>query len=85
MIYAYVTSQCCVRRDAVNPGEYIGDRRVHTHGDYEPWPYGKRETRAIINGTHPAYINAGAGADAYLRASARAVAKMKGWEVRHGA
>lgn len=78
MIYAYVTSESCVRRDAVNPGEYIGDRMAHTHGDYGPWYYGKRETRAIINGTHPAYINA--GADAYLRASARAVAKLKGWE-----
>ena len=49
-IYAYVTSETCTSRHAIRPGSFVGRNQepVSRHGDYNPWPYGKRETLAII-------------------------------------
>ena len=80
MTYAYVTTECCVRRDAVAPGSYgRNDEPIHRNGDYTAWTRGKRETLAIIDGTHHCYRAAAAGYDNYLRGSALAVARLKGW------
>jgi hypothetical protein len=69
--YAYVTTETCLRRHAVRPGALIGrdEIPVSRHGDYAPWPHGKRETlrRMAIGNT------------GYTRASARAVADLFGW------
>jgi len=70
-ITAYVTSETCRSRDAVRPGTWIGERRVSRHGDWQPWYYAKRETVAMAD--H--------GQTAYLRGSARAVARLMGWPV----
>ena len=79
--YAYVTTETCRGRAAVEPGSLIGrdEILVSRHDDYTTWYYGKRETLGIISGTHEHYRNARAGRDAYLRGSALAVAKLKGW------
>lgn len=73
-VYAYVTAECCVTRNAERPGAEVGRNRVPVsrHGDYEKWPYGKRETLALA---------AGAG---YKAASAREVARLMRWEVARG-
>lgn len=68
---AYVTTETCRSRDAVRPGAWIGERRVSRHGDYQPWPYGKRQTLALASD----------GQTPYLRGSARAVARLMGWPV----
>jgi hypothetical protein len=72
--YAYVTSECCRLRDAVRPGALIGrdEIPVSRHGDYTPWPHGKRETlRRVADGD-----------TAYKRESAQAVAIALGWAFR---
>ena len=68
---AYVTTETCRSRNAVRPGYWIGERRVSRHGDWQAWPYAKRETLALAD--H--------GQTAYLRGSARAVARLMGWPV----
>lgn len=69
-ITAYVTSATCRGRDAVRPGAWIGERQVHRHGDWQAWPYGKRETLDLIDdGT------------TYQCQTARAVARLMGWLV----
>ena len=68
---AYVTTETCRSRAAVRPGYWIGERRVSRHGDWQAWPYAKRETLALAD--H--------GQTAYLRGSARAVARLMGWPV----
>ena len=78
-VYAYVTTETCRLRRAVERGGMVGDTPVSKHGDYTTWHYGKRETLAIIDATHEHYLKARAGRDAYLMGSALAVARMKGW------
>jgi len=72
--YAYVTTETCRLRDAVRPGALIGRDEIPAscHGDYTPWPHGKRATlrRMTIGNT------------AYERGSARAVAMLLGWARR---
>ena len=68
---AYITSETCRSRDAVRPGSWIGPHRVSSHGDYSAWTYGKRETLALASD----------GQTAYVRGSARAVARLMGWPV----
>ena len=64
-VYAYVTSECCVIRGAVLPGSYVGrnGEAVSKHGDYNRWPWGKRETLAMLNlpGAHNSYRRQAAG------------------------
>ena len=75
-IYAYVATECCRCRDAVLPGhEFPNGRRVSKHGDYTTWEHGKRQTLAIIAGTHPSFHRY----KRYDYATALAVAKLKGW------
>ena len=66
---AYVTTETCRARDAVRPGAWIANRRVSRHGDWQPWYYAKRETLALASD----------GQTAYLRGSARAVARLMEW------
>lgn len=70
--YAYVTSECCRVMDAVKPGAFIGrdEIPVSKHGDYTPWPHGKRETLAIAKDWK---------CTPYRRAAASIVAKLMGW------
>jgi hypothetical protein len=68
---AYVTTETCRVRAAVRPGYWIGERRVSRHGDWQAWPYAKRETLALASD----------GQTAYKRGSARAVAQLMGWPV----
>ena len=72
--YAYVTTETCRLRDAVRPGALIGRDQtpVSRHGDYTPWPHGKRETlRRMADGD-----------TAYQRESAREVAITLDWAFR---
>lgn len=69
---AYVTTETCRSRDAVRPGAWIGECRVSSHGDYQTWTYGKRETLALASD----------GQTAYVRGSARAVARLMGWRAQ---
>lgn len=82
-IYAYVTTETCKLRHAVVRGAVIGrdETPVSKHGDYTTWHYGKRETLEIIAGNHVHQHPGlgGGGRAAYLTASARAVARLKGW------
>lgn len=73
-IYAWVKSETCTSRDAVRPGSYVGRNKepVSKHGDYLPWLYGKRETKAVIN--QPA-----TAANSYQRQCARLVAALLDW------
>jgi hypothetical protein len=73
--YAYVTTETCRQRDAVRPGALIGrcdQCPVSRHGDYTPWPHGKRETLRRMADGHTAYE----------RESAQAVAITLGWARR---
>ena len=74
--YAYVKSETCTTREAVRPGSLVGRNLepVSKRGDYQRWPYGKRATLAIINGTATA-------ATAYQRQCARLVARLLDWKV----
>jgi hypothetical protein len=72
-VYAYVKSETCTVRSAARPGSFIGrnDEPVSKHGDYDPWPFGKRETLAMIDlpGAH----------NSYRRQAARLVADLLIW------
>jgi hypothetical protein len=71
MTRAYVSSECCRRIDAFRPGAEVGGRPVSKHGDYSPWPYGKRETLAMLLPN--------SGVSMYRYRCARAVARVLGW------
>ena len=63
-VYAYVTSECCIIRRAILPGhEAPNGEAVSKHGDYNRWPWGKRETLAMLNlpGAHNSYRRQAAG------------------------
>jgi hypothetical protein len=70
-IYAYVTSETCVRTRAFEPGDEYQGQRVSRHGDLYPWTRGKRATLAAMD--------LDGAANQYTRRAARAVAEMKGW------
>lgn len=72
--YAYVTSECCRKVAAEKPGALIGRDEVPVakHGDYHAWTLGKRRTLEIIDDWRDT---------PYMRAAARAVAELLGWEV----
>jgi len=72
-IYAYVSSETCVNRHAYRPGEFhprTGEP-IHKHGDFNRWPFGKRETLAMLKlqGAH----------NSYRRGAARLVAELLDW------
>lgn len=68
--YAWVTAEVVRHTDAVRPGhEFSNGERVHQHGDYVPWPHGKRETLRRIQSEC-----------GYNYRAARAVARLMGWE-----
>lgn len=68
-IYAWVTAECCINQHAVRPGTEIRGRAVSSHGDYNRWPHGKRETLRLIQD----------GPSARTRKEARMVAELMGW------
>ena len=69
--YAYVRAETCRYIDAVPPGSYVGRNleAVPTHGDWNPWRHGKRETLRLI----------ASGATPYTRKCAAVVADLLGW------
>jgi hypothetical protein len=74
-VYAYVRSETCNTRKAVRPGSTVGrnEEPVSKSDDWKPWPFGKRETLAII---------ARGGADAsryYMYQCAQLVADLRDW------
>lgn len=69
-VYAYVSSETCTIRRAILPGhEAPNGESVSKHGDYQRWPFGKRETLAMLNlpGAHNSYRREAAGLVADLR------------------
>ena len=72
-VYAYVSSETCVTRRAYRPGEFhpkTGEP-IHKHGDFNRWPFGKRETLAMLklSGAH----------NSYRRQAARLVCDLLDW------
>ena len=72
-VYAYVSSETCVIRHAYRPGEFhpkTGEP-IYKHGDFDRWPFGKRETLAMLKlqGAH----------NSYRREAARLVAELLDW------
>jgi hypothetical protein len=70
--YAYVSSETCVIRRAYLPGEsHPNGEPIQKHGDFDRWPFGKRETLAMfaLPGAH----------NSYRRQAARLVAELRGW------
>ena len=71
-IYAYVSSESCTVRRAVRPGEEFHDVPISKHGDFRPWPYGKRATKNLLKST--------SAAASYTREMARKVINLLDWE-----
>lgn len=72
-IYAYVSSETCTVRRALLLGTNAPNgERVSKHGDYNPWPFGKKETLAMFDlpGAH----------NSYRRQAARLVADLLDWQ-----
>ena len=63
-VYAYVSSECCTIRHAYRPGEYHRNgERISKHGDFNRWPWGKRQTLKALElpGAHNSYRREVAG------------------------
>ena len=74
-VYAYVTSESCRIRRAILPGhDAPNGEAVSRHSDYHRWPFGKRETFAIIH--QPA-----TAANYYKRECARVVSQLLDWPI----
>lgn len=80
MIHAYVTTETCRHREAFRRGEEYHGRPVSKHNDLTAWTWSKRDTLKIATGHHYIVKMAGASRDVWFMQTAKAVARLLGWE-----